>query len=185
MVYSTLAVAALLPSPTVMLAVYSPAYGQQMLENGVLARVGGERAVFQHLLTIRARLYVADGDPTRRRTLPIAACSHRGGFAFPAVGQLGGGRNGHAAAVSVGQIAALCRTLRGDGRAACRVRPAMLMLGHGERLAVAIVAVAALDVNVVLIALVYGQPGDCERLALLAGMRCSINFFETRGPVVF
>lgn len=65
------------------------------------------------------------------------------------------------------------------------VRPAMLMLGHGERLAVAIVAVAALDVNVVLIALVYGQPGDCERLALLAGMRCSINFFETRGPVVF
>ena len=52
------------------------------------------------------------------------------------------------------------------------------MLGHGERLAVAIVAVAALDVNVVLIALVYGQPGDCERLALLAGMRCSINFLK-------
>ena len=51
----------------------------------------------------------------------------------------------------------------------------MLMLGHGERLAVAIVAVAALDVNVVLIALVYGQPGNRERLALPAGMRRSIN----------
>ena len=61
----------------------------------------------------------------------------------------------------------------------------MLMLGHGERLAVALIAIAALDENVVLIALVYGQPGDRERLALLAGMRCSINFFETRGPVVF
>ena len=61
----------------------------------------------------------------------------------------------------------------------------MLMPGHGERLAVAIVAIAALDENVVLIALVYGQPGDRERLALLAGMRCSINFFEPRGPVVF
>jgi len=60
----------------------------------------------------------------------------------------------------------------------------MLMPGHGERLAVAIVAIAALDVNVVLIALVYGQPGDRERLALPAGMRRSINFFETRGPVV-
>ena len=79
--------------------------------------------------------------------------------------------NGHAAAA--GGALAACGS---DGRAACRVRPAMLMLGHGERLAVAIVAVAALDVNVVLIALVYGQPGDCERLALLAGMRCSINF---------
>ncbi len=135
-------------------------------------------------MTIRARLYVADGDPTRRQTLPIAACSHRGGFAFPAVGQLGGGLDGHAAAVSVGQIAALCRTLRGDGRTAGAVRPAMLMLGHGERLAVAIVAVAALDENVVLIALVYGQPGDRERLALLAVMRRSINIAEFRGPVV-
>ena len=51
----------------------------------------------------------------------------------------------------------------------------MLMPGHGERLAVAIVAIAALDENVVLIALVYGQPGDRERLALPAGMRRSIN----------
>ena len=146
---------------------------------GVLARVGGECAVFQYLLTIRARLYVADGDPTRRRTLPIAACSHRGRFAFPAVGQLGGGRNGHAAAAGVALAA-----LGSDGRAACRVRPAMLMPGHGERLAVAIVAIAALDENVVLIALVYGQPGDRERLALPAGMRRSINIAEMRGPIL-
>ena len=60
----------------------------------------------------------------------------------------------------------------------------MLMPGHGERLAVAIVAIAALDENVVLIALVYGQPGDRERLALLAVMRRSINLAELRGPVV-
>lgn len=59
----------------------------------------------------------------------------------------------------------------------------MLMLGHGEWLAVALVAVVALDENVVLIALVYGQPGDRERLALLAGMRRSINIAEFRGPV--
>ena len=145
------------------------------------ARVGGECAVFQ-LLNILARLYVADGDPTRRRTLPIAACIHRGGFAFPAVGQLGGGRNGHAASVRAGasRVCAAC----GDGRAACRVRPAMLMPGHGERLAVALVAIAALDENVVLIALVYGQPGDRERLALLAGMLRIINIAELRGPVV-
>ena len=60
----------------------------------------------------------------------------------------------------------------------------MLMPGHGERLAVAIVAIAALDENVVLIALVYGQPGDRERLALPAGMRRRINISECRGPVV-
>ena len=36
----------------------------------------------------------------------------------------------------------------------------------------------------VLIALVYGQPGNRERLALLAGMRRSINIAECRGPVV-
>ena len=83
--------------------------------------------------------------------------------------------DGHAAAVSVGQIAALCRTLRGDGRAACRVRPAMLMPGHGERLAVAIVAVVATHINVVLVAAVFRQIADGERLALPAGMRRSIN----------
>ena len=105
-------------------------------------------------------------------------------LAAAVVGQLGGGRNGHAAAVSVGQIAALCRTLRGDGRTAGAVRPAMLMLGHGKRLAVALIAIAALDENVVLIALVYGQPGDRERLALLAVMRRRINIAECRGPVV-
>ena len=130
-------------------------------------------------MTIHARLYVADGDPTRRRTLPIAACSHRGGFAFPAVGQLGGGRNGHAAAAGVALAA-----LGSDGRAACRVYPAMLMPGHGEWLAVALVAIAALDENVVLIALVCGQPGDRERLVLLAVMRRSINLAELHGPVV-
>ena len=60
----------------------------------------------------------------------------------------------------------------------------MLMPGHGERLAVAIIAIAALDENVVLIALVYGQPGNRERLALPAGMRRSINIAEFHGPVV-
>ena len=60
----------------------------------------------------------------------------------------------------------------------------MLMPGHGERLAVALIAIAALDENVVLIALVYRQPGNRERLALPAGMRCSINIAECRGPVV-
>jgi len=89
---------------------------------GVLARVGGERAVFQHRWTILARLYVADGDPTRRRTLPIAACSHRGGFAFPAVCQLGGGLDGHAAAACAALAA-----LGSDGRAVCRILPLMRM----------------------------------------------------------
>ena len=146
---------------------------------GVLARIGGERAGFQCLWTILAHLDVANGDITHRRTLPIVtACGHHGGLAATVVGQLGGGRNGHAAAAG-GALAACCS----DGRAACRVRPAMLMPGHGERLAVAIVAVAALDENVVLIALVYGQPGDRERLALLAGMRRRINIAECRGPV--
>ena len=51
----------------------------------------------------------------------------------------------------------------------------MLVAGHGERLTVALVAIAALDENVVLIALVYGQPGNRERLVLPAGMRRSIN----------
>ena len=149
---------------------------------GVLARVGGERAVFQ-LLNILARLYVADGDSTRRRTLPIAACSHRGRFAFPAVGQLGGGRNGHAAAVRAGasRVCAAC----GDGRAACRVRPAMLVAGHGERLAVALVAIAAPHINAVLVDAVFRQTADGERLALLAAMRRIINSVECRGPVVF
>ena len=73
----------------------------------------------------------------------------------------------------------------GDGRAACRVRPAMLMPGHGERLAVAIVAVARYwTINVVLVAAVFGQIADGERLALPAGMRRSINIAEFRGPVV-
>ena len=151
---------------------------------GVGTGIGGARDVFQFLWTIRAHLDVANGDITHRRTLPIVtACGHRGGFAAAVVSQLGGGRNGHAAAVCIGAAARLASG--GDGRAACRVRPAMLMPGHGERLAVALVAIAALDENAVLIALVYGQPGDRERLALLAGMRCSINFFEPRGPVVF
>ena len=149
---------------------------------GVLARVLGERAVFQCLWTIHAHLCVADGDPTRRRALPIAACSHRGGFAFPAVGQLGGGLDGHAAAVRAGasRVCAAC----GDGRAACRVRPAMLMPGHGERLAVALVAVVAPHINAVLVAAVFRQIADGERLALPAGMRRSINIAECRGPVV-
>ena len=55
---------------------------------------------------------------------------------------------------------------------------------HGKGLAVAIVAIAALDENAVLIALVCGQPGDRERLALPAGMRRSINISECYGPVV-
>ena len=131
------------------------------------------------MLNILARLYVADGDPTRRRTLPIAACSHRGGFAFPAVDQLGGGRNGHAAAAGVALAA-----LGGDGRAACRVRPAMLMPGHGERLAVALVAVVAPHINAVLVDAVFRQIADGERLALPAGMRRRINIAECRGPVV-
>ena len=89
--------------------------------------------------------------------------------------------DGHAAAVRAG-ASRVCAA-RGDGRAACRVRPAMLMPGHGERLAVALIAIAALDENVVLIALVYGQPGDRERLALPAGMRRRINIAECYGPV--
>ena len=149
---------------------------------GVGTGIGGARAVFQFLWTIHARLYVADGDPTRRRTLPIAACSHRGGFAFPAVGQLGGGLDGHAAAVRAG-ASRVCAA-RSDGRAACRVRPAMLMPGHGERLAVALVAVVAPHMNAVLVAAVFRQIADGERLAFRPGMRCSINIAECRGPFV-
>ena len=96
----------------------------------------------------------------------------RGLLAFSVVGQGAfiGGRNGHAAAAG-GALAAL----GSDGRAACRVRPAMLMPGHGERLAVAIVAVVATHINVVLVAAVFRQIADGERLVLPAGMRRSIN----------
>ena len=55
---------------------------------------------------------------------------------------------------------------------------------HSKGFAVASVAIAALDENAVLIALVCGQPGDRERLALPAGMRRSINIAECYGPVV-
>ena len=60
----------------------------------------------------------------------------------------------------------------------------MLMPGHGERLAVAIVAVVATHINVVLVAAVFRQIADGERLALLAGMRRSINIAEMRGPIL-
>ena len=143
---------------------------------GVLARVGGCGG--QRLAILR----VCHRDFVDSNALPVAAC-HRRRLLISVIGQRtrSGGLDGHAAAVRAGasRVCAAC----GDGRAACRVRPAMLMPGHGERLAVAIVAIAALDENVVLIALVYGQPGDRERLALLAGMRRSINIAEFRGPV--
>ena len=145
---------------------------------GIGARVGGDRVVFQFLWTIRAHLDVANGDITHRRTLPIAACGHHGGLAAAVVGQLVGGLDGHAAAVRAG-ASRVCAA-RGDGRAACRVRPAMLMPGHGERLAVALVAVVAPHMNAVLVAAVFRQIADGERLAFRPGMLRIIHFAEIR-----
>ena len=89
---------------------------------GIGARVGEERAVFQYLLTIRAHLDVANGDITHRRTLPAVFCQ-RCFFALTvAVGCVCRLVDGHAAAA--GGALAACGS---DGRAACRVRPAMLV----------------------------------------------------------
>ena len=65
-----------------------------------------------------------------------------------------------------------------DGRAAFRVRPAMLMPGHGERLAVALVAVVAPHMNAVLVAAVFRQIADGERPAFRPGMRRIIHCVE-------
>ena len=54
---------------------------------------------------------------------------------------------------------------------------------HGERLAVALVAVVAPHINAVLVDAVFRQIADGERLALRPGMRRSINIAEYRGPV--
>ena len=60
----------------------------------------------------------------------------------------------------------------------------MLVAGHGERLAVALVAVVAPHINAVLVDAVFRQIADGERLALPIGMRRIINIAEMRGPVV-
>ena len=134
---------------------------------GVGTRVGGGS------LKGGAVLCVGDGVLIHRQTLPAGFCQRRFFALTVAVGYVRRLVDGHAAAAG-GALAAL----GSDGRAACRVRPAMLMPGHGERLAVALVAVVAPHMNAVLVAAVFRQIADGERPAFRPGMRRIIHCVE-------
>ena len=134
---------------------------------GVLARVdgcGGQR---------RAILRVGDtahGGQTGNAAECVKLCCRFLGVAVIGQRIRSGRGNREGPTELIGQIAAIFRTLGGDGRAACRVRPAMLMPGHGERLAEALIAVARYNLDFIRKGLACGQFGNGERLAVGTGI---------------
>ena len=134
---------------------------------GVLARVdgcGGQRLAILHVGD------VAHGGQAGNTADRVKLCCRFFGAAVIGQRIRSGRGNREGPAELIGQIAALCRTIRSDGRTLGAVCPAMLMPGHGERLTVALIAVARFNLDFIRKGLACGQSGNGELLAVGTGI---------------